>query len=294
MIMKIFIFSLLLFLALPLPRVSATEDIKIGTAVEVIGLVIRTSGTTSERLMENQAVYLNDEINTGKNGVVKILFKDQTVLRLGPHSRIRMNKFQSGEKSSNVFELVYGRMRSIFVKDTNTTINTPKISVGIRGTEVLLDVVKVMKKSGVAETLCRVGILRGAVEVMAGKRTYQVGSKECYDSFYGQVRALSGGELRSLSVSQNKFLADVRPVSSGKFIYENPTFDRLKAQNNLPDVAVEAPVEYQGPAATKAGATTQGQPAAGPSSAPAAPASGPQGIKQKVENYLKKGMERNE
>ena len=94
-------------------------------------------------------IYLNDKIQTDKEGKTQILLKDQMTISLGPNSQMVVDKFvyDPNEKSKNelstqikqgAFKFISGKIASDN-KDA-MKVSTPKATIAIRGTGVIGEV----------------------------------------------------------------------------------------------------------------------------------------------------------
>ena len=93
------------------------------------------------------AVNVNDRIITGADGAVGITLRDNTLLSAGPNSTLDLNKFafntttHAGELNASVkrgtLAVVSGKIAK--TSPENVSFNTPTISLGVRGTEFVID-----------------------------------------------------------------------------------------------------------------------------------------------------------
>lgn len=131
----------------------AETGLVIGTVKNVKGTVeiIRSSGSVSAT--KGLALLENDIITTGGRSSVGIIFKDNSVLSMGPESRIEIKDFvfePAEEKLSFVAEIVRGTMT--YLSGIITRLNpdavefrTPSATIGIRGTHIAIQVQKGVK-----------------------------------------------------------------------------------------------------------------------------------------------------
>lgn len=93
------------------------------------------------------AVNVNDRIITGADGAVGITLRDNTMLSAGPNSTLDLNKFafntttHAGELNASVkrgtLAVVSGKIAK--ASPDNVSFSTPTISLGVRGTEFVID-----------------------------------------------------------------------------------------------------------------------------------------------------------
>ena len=93
-------------------------------------------------------LYEGERIVTGGSSFIKILMRDDTVFQLGSHSTLVLEKFRMNNRNdrSATYNMLKGKMKSIFVHkadDNALLIKAPSVSMGVRGTEILVDVYKV-------------------------------------------------------------------------------------------------------------------------------------------------------
>jgi hypothetical protein len=93
------------------------------------------------------AVNVSDRIVTGADGAVGITLRDNTLLSAGPNSTLDLNKFvfdtttHAGELNASVkrgtLAVVSGKIAK--TSPESVLFNTPTISLGVRGTEFVID-----------------------------------------------------------------------------------------------------------------------------------------------------------
>lgn len=110
------------------------------------GLVARVNGAPtvqragkSEPLNRGSSVFTGDVIETDANSKVKILLADDSVLAIGPKSRVDVRDFASDATSRSVrLRVLAGRFKIAIAKffsgRTDYEIRTPTAVAGVRGT----------------------------------------------------------------------------------------------------------------------------------------------------------------
>lgn len=93
------------------------------------------------------AVNVSDRIVTGADGAVGITLRDNTLLSAGPNSTLDLNKFafntttHVGELDASVkrgsLAVVSGKIAK--TSPGNVSFSTPNVSLGVRGTEFVID-----------------------------------------------------------------------------------------------------------------------------------------------------------
>jgi hypothetical protein len=110
-------------------------------------VAIVRSGTTI-KAETNEKLLKGDLIKTGASGKVGLIFEDDTVISIGPNSRIVIEDFafQPNEKKLSFFARILkgtvnylsGQIAKLAPKQVR--IETPQATIGIRGTHVLIKV----------------------------------------------------------------------------------------------------------------------------------------------------------
>ena len=93
-------------------------------------------------------LFQNDVLETGDDGALGIIFRDNTILSLGPNSKITINEFvfiPAEEKFSFVTKMLKGTasyISGLIVKlsPDSARFETPTAMIGIRGTRFLVQV----------------------------------------------------------------------------------------------------------------------------------------------------------
>lgn len=121
---------------------------------------------TRRNLKPNDQIQVGDLIQTAGDGWLKILFKDDSVVDIGPATIVQVMKFEGeGENRRVIFKILYGRVRDVVAQKLagpeHYQVSTPNVILGVRGTEFLVNVVP--DKDGVtqSEVIC----LHGQVSV---------------------------------------------------------------------------------------------------------------------------------
>ncbi len=128
---------------------------EIGRIIRLQGIVKKVNGPArqEEYIQNGDRLYQYDQLLTSDKGFVKILMKDDTIFQLGGNSHFNFNKFNFKTKKNRQasYQLLYGRLRSLFtVKARNNKdikMETPTVSMGIRGTEFITEVFALSKNA---------------------------------------------------------------------------------------------------------------------------------------------------
>ena len=127
---------------LALPAHAAQE---IGSVIGIEGDAWAGSGQEETRLDLAGPIHFGDTVHTGAGGKVQILFNDQTILALGPDSRITVDQYVYNPASpeDDVFGMGFdsGAFRMITggIAQNNPeqfSIHSPLATIGIRGTSL--------------------------------------------------------------------------------------------------------------------------------------------------------------
>ena len=117
----------------------------------------------------------SDQIETGPDGKARILFKDDSVLSVGPRSRVVLQSFSAGGAGRDFrLRVLAGRFKIAvakwFLGPTSGVIETPTSTAGVRGTVVWGDT-----------DLDAVCALEGTVELTpkGGGKTARLGAGQC-------------------------------------------------------------------------------------------------------------------
>ncbi len=92
-------------------------------------------------------IHVNDQIMTGSDGRIRILFTDDSVVSLAENSKLRISKQvynPAARQRESVIDLFRGRVRSVVSRFLNTQINrfeirTPTAVAGVRGSEIITE-----------------------------------------------------------------------------------------------------------------------------------------------------------
>ncbi len=126
--------------------IPAADD-QLGQVATLEGVATVTRGNTPPSILHvRDAIYKNDDLQTGANSSLGVTFNDETSFSLSPNAHIVVNEFvyeQGGKANSAVFNVARGTVgfiASLVAKTGNMTISTPTMNLGIRGTTGIVDV----------------------------------------------------------------------------------------------------------------------------------------------------------
>jgi hypothetical protein len=123
-------------------RALAAEDIgKLETlANEVWGT---PAGAVRTTLQEAAAIFRNERLETGEDSAAGVRFVDTSQLTLGSNANVVVDEYvYAGEASRSVITMTKGAFRFISgqMPEKNVKLKTPTVTIGIRGTELKIDV----------------------------------------------------------------------------------------------------------------------------------------------------------
>lgn len=130
-----------------LPCMAADPD-HVGIVKSLAGDVAILRSDTPIKATANMRLLKGDHIRTGRDGKVGMIFEDDTVISIGPNSRIVIENFlfQPNEKKlSFIARILQGTVSYLSgqiakLAPNLVRIETPNATVGLRGTHVLVKV----------------------------------------------------------------------------------------------------------------------------------------------------------
>jgi hypothetical protein len=118
-----------------------TEHAGLVNKVENEAQIISASGATTATV--GTPVHMKDELRTGANGRLQVTFRDNTVLTLGEHASVVIDRYVYDpdhgigatvlQATKGAFRFATGRMKEL--KDHKIAVSTPVADIGVRGTE---------------------------------------------------------------------------------------------------------------------------------------------------------------
>lgn len=117
------------------------QDPKIGSAEQAQNKVEGIIGGQSQPVSKGTALYSNETVRTGENGVADLVFLDSTNLTVGPISEVLLDKFvydPNGSSGVVVLQATKGAFRFVTGSQDKRAyqVQTPFGSLGVRGTIV--------------------------------------------------------------------------------------------------------------------------------------------------------------
>ena len=120
--------------------IKANTQSAIGIAAMTVNLVTGTVETETKVVNVNDQIFKQEIIETNSVSSTQILFMDETVLSIGPDSRLIMDEMVY-DPNSNTGKFVVTAARGLFTFVTGSLesesyeINTPTATIGVRGTK---------------------------------------------------------------------------------------------------------------------------------------------------------------
>ena len=120
--------------------IKANTQSAIGIAAMTVNLVTGTVETETKVVNVNDQIFKQEIIETNSVSSTQILFMDETVLSIGPDSRLIMDEMVY-DPNSNTGKFVVTASRGLFTFITGSLasesyeINTPTATIGVRGTK---------------------------------------------------------------------------------------------------------------------------------------------------------------
>jgi len=130
-----------LTLVLVAPSVSAQDAARIGTTASATDDVQGRRGSAQRPIKVGDGVFREEEIRTGKASKAQILFRDETILSIGPNSAVLLDKFvydPDKKVGQMTIKAVTGAFRFVSgsAPSQNYRIDTPVGTIGVRGTDI--------------------------------------------------------------------------------------------------------------------------------------------------------------
>ena len=137
------LFALLFVIGLPLVVNAADDPAAVGVVDKVENEAKVVSGETAAAAIIGTPVHMKDELRTGPEGRLKIIFRDDTVLTLGEKASVIIDRYVYDPDQSTgatvllatkgAFRFASGRIKEM--KGSTIAVTTPMADIGVRGTE---------------------------------------------------------------------------------------------------------------------------------------------------------------
>ena len=119
----------------------AQAQLAIGSAEKIEKTVTGTLNAPPRRLSEKDPVFRNEQVKTEQSSQARLRFSDQTDLRIGPSSSVKLDAFVFSGEAGSATEITKGALRFVSGQGPKGSyaIKTPVATIGLRGT--IVDVV---------------------------------------------------------------------------------------------------------------------------------------------------------
>lgn len=142
---KWFLYSAVMFLSISIPGwiSMANASTAIGSVQKAKGTVVVERQGQTLPVQPGLKIWMNDTLRTGTDGVISVVFQDQTVLSLGPESALLIDEYIFAPKQGK-FSIVLKMFKGTAIylsglisklAPDSARFETPSASVGIRGTK---------------------------------------------------------------------------------------------------------------------------------------------------------------
>jgi len=158
------------------PDTSKLVDNHVADVIFVKGQVYKIKPGKKDPILiaENQRFNEGDTIQTGKASFIKLKMIDDTIISLGPYSKLHLELFKQKSKDdrSSVYGFLVGKIRAHFknkAKPGDIIIKTKSASMGVRGTKLVAS----LKANKEGKIVTQFGLLQGIVRVtnnISGKK----------------------------------------------------------------------------------------------------------------------------
>ena len=182
------------------------QDPKIGSAEAAKNKVEGIIGGQSEPVSKGTALYSNETVRTGENGVADLVFLDSTNLTVGPISEVLLDKFvydPNGSSGVVVLQATKGAFRFVTGSQDKRAyqVQTPFGSLGVRGT--IVEMVLMPCDPGVPLSTCG-----ATLRLVDGAATFTTAT-ETIDLATGTTVSVNGSGQSSLSSGTGSILPGV-------------------------------------------------------------------------------------
>lgn len=188
--------------------ISFVNASEIGTVLKRKGMVYKAF-SDKKVLERGQHVKRKDVIITEKASFVRIKMLDDTIITLGPNSSLLLQRFRFTTKEKRAFsiKLLRGKLRANIVnksKKDSLKFETDSVSLGVRGTELLMNAGEVTKVAVISGKVALFNKLDDTVkELVAGAQFISIinSDKSRFDS---KVLRLEDKSFKALAATSLK------------------------------------------------------------------------------------------
>lgn len=251
---------LLLALSSPLYAQDFTFDKESGQAVPTYiaqlkdfrGQVYKKKNGNLVPIKKGARFYKTDTLVTDEKSYAKIHVVDDTVLNLSENSELKFSEFKFVDKNerSGVFDFIKGQIRALVknkAKKEGIQFKTKYATMGIRGTELLINVHKIKTKE-----IMEFALVEGSAVVSDDKnQNYQINANDrivivrdpALEKTVNESRPLSEEEIKYLQ-GEETFLPFLDPAS---VLQASPLYSYLH-DSEVVEAKAETPISGDAPA----------------------------------------------
>ncbi|UCG79111.1 MAG: FecR domain-containing protein [Nitrospirota bacterium] len=170
--------NVVLLICLVLIPVQIFADMKAGDVVRARGDSLIERGDKRISAVVQQELFEEDNVVTGEEARVKMLFRDDSILTLGQRSKLVVKQYlysPESKRADSIYELLDGKLRAV-VGNSDFKVVTPTAYAAARGTIFIIWYDPIKNVTGIA-------VLEGEVEIGS------IGDKA------KEVSILTGGQM---------------------------------------------------------------------------------------------------
>lgn len=204
-------------------------------AAETAGKILRLEGSAvidrngeTIKAESDTEIYVLDQIKTGPDSLLHILFKDGSSLHLGPESVFELSQYKfsmMNEKPSLIARMSKGLF--VFISGAISKVNpgavkfeTPEATIGIRGTKLVVKIVTEQSPENEKSMVIDFRDQFGNVGTLKISNAY--GSQTLNQDFYHVVLIKNGAPSKPKPISREE-LEKLIPESLWDIVFENYT-----------------------------------------------------------------------
>jgi hypothetical protein len=157
---------LLLTVLLAMPSTASDAQTRIGVAASIRPNAEGIVGGRAQTLTAGTELYADQTVRTGNLGIADLVFIDNTNLKVGPTSEVRLDKFvydPVGSSGKVVLKMSRGAFRFVTGSQASRAyqVDTPYGTLGVRGTTVEIVVVSQEERRRRPDCVVKVRLVEG-------------------------------------------------------------------------------------------------------------------------------------
>jgi hypothetical protein len=125
---------------------AAESKVGVGTINDIINVAWGTiAGAPRDEVDDQDEVFMSEVIETENESAVVIVFADGSKLTVGENAKLTIDKYvynPAGSSGEAAIKMIKGAFRFVSgaIPKENVKLETPTVTIGIRGTELVFDV----------------------------------------------------------------------------------------------------------------------------------------------------------